>query len=331
MTTRPGSASLIDRWTTPFRSRHVWFALAAALLLVALGLIVLAARRGDLGLAYSAELWRLGMQPAVIIYVLVVYPWLKGRSILAMDSLLPLGVPASHIAAARVVNDRGEWLALLVGVLFSVAITNSIPVGAPWVMAYDYAGNALMFALMARAIYDGAARTRNLARLVKADLKLDLFDRQSLVPLARWGQTVTLTFVGGTCLSLLFQSHRMLNTVASAVIYSTMVVVSLSLFFTSTWSIHVALRAARDRELADVRQRLAAARADLKHHLATPAGVDAVNAYQPVVILGLYERQVLEASTWPFNPKIVKELAASVAVPVLIYCAKIAFGLPGAP
>ena len=49
-----------------------------------------------------------------------------------------------------------------------------------------------------------------------------------------------------------------------------------------------------------------------------------------MVVLGLYERQVLEASTWPFNPKIVKELLASVAVPVLIYFAKLAFGLPGA-
>jgi hypothetical protein len=304
--------------------------LAAAVLLVALGLIVLAARRGGLAQTQGGDLWRLGMQPAVIIYVLVVYPWLQGRSFLAMDSLLSLGVPASHIAEARVVNARGESLALLVGALFSVAITHSIPISDPWLMAYDYGGNALMFALMARAIYDGGARTRNLARLVNADLQLDLFDRQSLVPLARWGQTVTLTFVGGTCLSLLFQSHRTLNTVASAVIYSTMVVVALSLFFTSTWSIHIALRAARERELADVRQRLDLARGDLKRRLARQAEPDVARAYEPVVMLGLYEKQVLEASTWPFNPKIAKELAFSVAVPVLIYFAKLVVGLPGA-
>jgi hypothetical protein len=330
MTTRAGSATLIDRLIAPFRARRRWLALAAALLLVALGLIVLAAQRGKLDPGLRDELWQRGLQPAVIIYVLVVYPWLQGRSILALDSLRTMGVPASLIAEARLVNDRGEWLALLVGALFSVVITQSIPFSDVWLTAYDFGANALMFALMALVIYDGAARTRNLARLVHTDLELDLFDRQSLVPLARWGQTVTLTFVGGTCLSLLFQSHRSLNTVASAVIYSTMVVVSLSLFFTSTWSIHVALRAARDRELADVRQRLDLARGDLKRHLAQQAGLNATGAYQPVVMLGLYEKQVLEASTWPFNPKIAKELAVSVAVPVLIYCAKLAFGLPGA-
>lgn len=313
----------------PFRTRHFWFALAAMLLLVALGLIVFASRRGELVLSHREDLWRLGLQPAVIVYVLIVYPWLQGRSILAMDSLQSLGVPASQVVAARVSSPRGEWLAMLVGALFSVVITHSIPISDPWLTAYDYAANAMMFALMALAIYDGAARTRNLARLVNADLKLDLFDRQSLVPLARWGQTVTLTFVGGTCLSLLFQSHRTLNTVASAVIYSTMVVVALSLFFSSTWSIHVALRAARDRELADVRRRLQAARDDLKRRLAQQAEPDVARAYEPVVMLGLYEKQVLEASTWPFNPKIAKELAFSVAVPVLIYFAKLAVGVPG--
>jgi hypothetical protein len=329
MTLQPGPATLIDRWTAPFRSRRRWLALAAVLLLVALGLIVLGVRHGDLELGHRDDLWRLGMQPAVTLYVVVVFHWLRGRWDRAIDSLQSLGVPALPIAAARALNDRGEWLALLVGALFSILITQSIPFTERWLAVYNYLANALMFALMAVAIYDGGARARSLARLVNADMKLDLFDRQSLVPLARWGQTVTLTFVGGICLSLLFQSHRSLNTVASALIYSIMVTVALALFFSSTWSIHVALRAARDRELADVRQRLAAARGDLRQHLARHPGPDGAGAYEPVVMLGLYEKQVLEASTWPFNPKIVKELAASVAVPVLIYFAKLAAGVPG--
>lgn len=60
-----------------------------------------------------------------------------------------------------------------------------------------------MFALMALSIYDGMMRTRQLRRIVRAGLQLDLFDRKLLTPLARWGQSVSLMFVGGTCLSLL--------------------------------------------------------------------------------------------------------------------------------
>ena len=45
-----------------------------------------------------------------------------------------------------------------------------------------------------------------------------------------------------------------------------------------------------------------------------------------MVVLGAYERQVLAASTWPFNPKIVKEVLASLVAPFLIYGLKIAIG-----
>ena len=45
-----------------------------------------------------------------------------------------------------------------------------------------------------------------------------------------------------------------------------------------------------------------------------------------MVVLGAYESQVLAASTWPFNPKIVKEVMASLGAPFLIYGLKIAIG-----
>jgi len=38
---------------------------------------------------------------------------------------------------------------------------------------------------------------------------------------------------------------------------------------------------------------------------------------------------VLEASTWPFDPKIAKQVAASAAAPILIYGVKVAAGLSG--
>jgi len=38
---------------------------------------------------------------------------------------------------------------------------------------------------------------------------------------------------------------------------------------------------------------------------------------------------VLETSTWPFNPQIVKQVAASLVAPILIYGIKVAVGLSG--
>ena len=191
---------------------------------------------------------------------------------------------------------------------------------------YLITANIVLFSLMALAIYDGLERTRQLARMVRAGLQLDLFDRQLLAPMARWGQTIALTFVGGICLSLIFQSYETLHSVRSLVIYSILIVVSLTLFFTSVWSIHKALIAAQQSELAVVRQHWLLARSELKGKLAEGGQNDVAGLYSPMVILGAYESQVLAASTWPFNPKIVKEVLASLVAPFLIYGLKIAIG-----
>jgi hypothetical protein len=52
-----------------------------------------------------------------------------------------------------------------------------------------------------------------------------------------------------------------------------------------------------------------------------------LDTYLPVVILGIYERQVLNASTWPFNLAIVGRVFASVGAPLAVYLLKLAFGV----
>jgi len=111
------------------------------------------------------------------------------------------------------------------------------------------------------------------------------------------------------------------------VIYSTMVVVSLTLFFMSIWSVHEALVAAQRRELALVHQHWSKARSDLKRKLAEGTADEVASLYAPIAAVGAYESRVLAASTWPFNPKIIKELVATIVAPVLIYALKIAMGL----
>ena len=202
-----------------------------------------------------------------------------------------------------------------------------------WLSVYALATNIAMFVLMALSIHEGLRRTRHLKRVVAKGLALDLFDRKLLTPLARFGQSLSLTLVGGICLSLLFQSAVSLYSVQSLVIYSVLIVVALSLFFSSIWSIHTALVVAQERELNTIRQHWNRSRVALRQHLAQADSSDSVDdtakLYAPMVVFALYERQVLDASTWPFNPKIVKEVAASLVAPILIYAVKVAVGLSG--
>jgi hypothetical protein len=302
------------------------FAIALVCLL-ALLLAVAFFAHGGLAVGGRWGMWKLSLAPAVIVYIFAIYPVLHRRWTSALEALRPLADRPELIEQAHAADRRGEWIALLLGAAFSIWATNPWRIHDRWVLLYVLVSNLVMFSLMALAIYDSVVRTRRLARIVRSGLQLDLFDRRSFTPLARWGQIVSLTFVGGTCLSLIFQSYESLATAPSLVIYSTMVVVSLTLFFTAIWGIHDALVLAQQRELAVVREHWSRARGELKRKLAEGAAGDPAALYEPIVVLGAYERQILAASTWPFNPKIVKEVVASLVAPILIYGVKIALGL----
>ncbi len=303
------------------------FMVAAVLLLP---LLLAACAVGLTTTAAAQGLWRLAMAPALLAFILGVHPWLQSRWQLAVDAVRPLARAPEIVDQDFMAFRLGAWVALVLGAALAVWISQSAAL-AGWRFVYALVTNIALFSLMALAIYDGLRRTRHLKRVVAAGLALDLFDRQLLMPLARFGQSVSLTFVGGICLSLLFQSAATLYTLQSLVIYSILIVVALTLFVSSIWRIHVALLAAQDRELATVRQHWDRARSELRRHLAQDGAAgraeDAARLYNPLVVFGAYERLVLDASTWPFNPKIVKEVAASLVAPVLIYGVKVAVGL----
>jgi hypothetical protein len=322
--------TLVGRLIGTFPVPPVALALIVAAVL-ALPLLLVAYASGQ-SAAAPQGLWRLAMAPALIAFIVVVHPWLQSRWRLAIDALRPLSRQPDIVDQAFMAFRVGAWVALLLGAALAIWISQSMPV-AGWLFIYTLTTNIALFSLMALAIHDGLRRTRHLKRVVAAGLALDLFDRQLLTPLARFGQSVSLTFVGGICLSLLFQSAMTLYTMQALVIYSILVAVALTLSFSSIWSIHVALVAAQERELAIVRQHWSRARDELRRYLAQSGSAsgaeDAARIYHPLVVFGTYERQVLEASTWPFNPKIVKEVAASLVAPILIYGIKVAVGLSG--
>jgi hypothetical protein len=78
---------------------------------------------------------------------------------------------------------------------------------------------------------------------------------------------------------------------------------------------------------AVVHQHWSRARSELKRNLAEEAEGEVANLYEPIVVLGGHENQELAASTWPFPPKVVKDLVASLVGPIAMYALKIAIGL----
>jgi hypothetical protein len=320
--------SLLGRLESVFGPRYAWFVVVVAFMLILL-LALAAYAQGAGGQRVRATLWLLGLNPVMIVYIFLVHPLMHRRWLSAMDSLHALAPDAIGAGRSKPVSHRGEWAAMLLGLLVGLGVARDIPGVEGWLRLYSEATSALLFALLAAAIYGSLARARHLAAHSRAGLELNVIDGHLLTPFAQWGQTLSLVFVGGISLSLLFQSYESLSSKEGVLIYGGLVVVALTLFFMSVWTIHVALAKAQEKELARVRRDLAAARETLhRDRPADPAG-PVQDPYLPVVVCGMYERQVLEAPTWPFNPAIVGRVFASVVAPLGVYVLKLAFGVGG--
>ena len=315
-----------------FGPRYAAFVVVLGLALIAL-LALAAYAQGASWPRVSAVLWLLGLDPAILVYILAVHPFMYRGSERAMRSLEAL---ATHVGAeaggrATPVHRGGEWVAMSMGALVGLALAYRVPGAEGWLRLYAEATSALTFALLATVIHGSITRSRRLAARSRAGLQLNVFDGHLLTPFARWGQSLSLVFVGGISLSLLFQSSESLRSIEGVIVYGILVMVALTLFFTSMWTIHVALAEAQDKELVRVHRDLAAARDALLRHRACGSEALVQEAYFRVVILGVYEQQVLHARTWPFNPTILRRGFASAVAPLVVYLVNLAFSVGRGP
>ena len=318
--------SLLAQLETFLGRRYLWFVVVLALVLMLL-LALAAYAHGASGQHVRAAVWLLGLNPVMIVYILLVHPLMHRRWQRAMDSLHALAPDAVGAGQPNPVSHRDEWIAMLLGLIVGLLVARNVPGAEGWLRLYSEATSALLFALLAAAIYGSLARARHLAAHSSAGLELNVFDGHLLTPFAQWGQSLSLVFVGGISLSLLFQSYESLRSSEGVLIYGSLVIVALTLFFMSIRTIPVALAKAQRKELARVRRDLAAAREALRREPTGDSDGTVEDRYLPVVLCGIYEKQVLDAPTWPFNPTIVGRVFASAVAPLSVYVLKLAFGV----
>ncbi len=335
MTEEPRTDNLLQ--TLMKRSRLPWYwatAVVAAVLL--LFLILAACLDGAFGDLSELRFWQRFMDsPVLIIYILVVYPFmwrLWQRAVRAFQPLLPLDDSASNQLAAEAPspNRRWEWVALLIGAAFFISIDQPwgwrlVP-GETWLHVYELVTFALLFGMLSWLIYHGLADSRHLARLNRQNLNLDIFEPGLLAPVAHWSLGTSLAFVGGISLSLVSQTRENLMNWENITIYAVLVAAVVLLFFMSMWSTHQAMTRARNRELALARKHLTVAYRELKERVAQNQMEGVEKLYSTLTAWSTYERQGKEAPTWPFNAGIIRRLAVSGLLPGLIYLIRYLIG-----
>jgi hypothetical protein len=274
--------------------------------------------------------WRLGLQTAIIVYILVISAFIQKlwvRMLISLESLVPQ-TDADEILNKISRNNRiWEWVSLLLGVIFFLSLGQPWNWEMHWFDIYSLVTNIIMFALLGYLIYGGISSTQRLARLTRKYLHFDIFDAGALIPVAQWSLSVSLAFVGGISLSVVFQPFENLRQMENIVIYSILLCVTIVLFFTSMWSTHSVMASAKRRELTMVKENLDFHRKQLKQQSSESINNDRDRLYSAIAVWSIYEKQVREAPTWPFNAGILGRLVLSSLVPAIIYGIKIVLGL----
>jgi len=314
------------------RSRLPWYWTTATVAAVILLFLILA---GFLNGVPTDLLgfWRSHLdEPVMITYILVVYPFmwrLHGRAIQAFRPLLPVEEGAFNRLTAEVSapNRRWEWVAVLMGATFSVAL------GQPWSWPWS-GGNwlyglymlvtaLLLFGLLAWMIYDTLFRTLRLARLSRQGLKLDIFDTGLLAPISQWGLGISLLWVGGVSLSLVFQTWEGMQSWQTITIYAILVLATVLIFFLSMWSTHRAMAAGKKGELAIAQKHLAEAYHELKNR-ATQSQLEGMEELSSAITAWATTlRQIREAPVWPFNPGTILRLVLSILAAGIIFVIRV--------
>jgi hypothetical protein len=318
------------------QSRLPWYWTTAVIAAVLVLLLVLAAYLdGDFSQLAAWGFWQgLLDSPVLIIYILVVYPFMWRLWEHAVRTFQPLLSNDDDSKRTRVEvpvpNRRWEWIALFIGAAFVLLLSQpwtwGLSSGELWRQVYEIVTFALLFGLLAWLVYSGLASTRYIARLSHQELKLNIFEPGLLAPVAHWSLGTSLAFIGGISLSLVFQTRESLLMWQGITIYAVLLAATVLLFFMSMWSTHKAMARAKRRELELAQEHLTAAYRELKERVTQNRMEGVEKLYTTLTAWSTYERQSKEAPTWPFNASIIRRLAASGLLPGLVYLLRFLFG-----
>lgn len=331
MTERFGRNDLLEDLLR--RTRLPWYGAAAAISILLLASLVLVAYLdGAFSRAFDWNLWRGGLQPpAIITYILLIYPLMQrlwDRAVRALVPQLDLDDRSRNeiVDSIKAVNRRREWLAVLLGAAFWVALSQPWNWLEDWPDAYGLAVQMIMFGLLGWLVYGGLVDTRHLTRLNR-HVKVDISAPGSMTPVAHWSLGISLAFVGGITISVAFQPTESLREWQTIVIYAVLLSVTILIFFVSMWGTHGAMVRAKRSELSLAREHLGAALRELKQKTAhgPEEGIDKLHS--AVAAWGTYERSVREAPEWPYNANVLLRLGASALFPTIVYLLKIVFGV----
>jgi len=161
------------------------------------------------------------------------------------------------------------------------------------------------------------AGTRVVSTLLRLPMRIDPLDRKPFEPIGRWSLAMAMAFVGGILIGLILGSYgtsALLNP-RFWLLFLPLSFLPVLVFYLNMRPTHGVLATARDRALAEVQQELRRSFPTLLGRM--QRGEPTGNLPWEVSALVAYEKELDQASTWPYNPVILRTLLVSVLIPTM--------------
>jgi hypothetical protein len=318
------------------QSRLSWRQVAAAVgLVLILFLVGMAYLAGVLADPFDADFWRAGLlYPALIVYILWILPILRRLRDGAIAGVRPLALMDDDhfeqlLAEAPMFNRRLEWLALGSGVVGGLLLLRpwdysglsrtwlSLGARPEWLVLYTLIAGGLWGGLLGLGIYSSMSGMRLFTGLQHHPLEINVFDLKPLEPVGRWSLGTALVFLGGSVLSLFF-FPQLSASVEAIILYGTLMLTVVLVFFLNMLSTRQTIVAAKRRKLDLVRDHLAAASSALEEEAAKGQPEQVKALLDSVAAWVNYEERVEKVPDWPYTAEIRRNLVLSTLLPLAV-------------
>jgi len=320
--------SVFDR--TVGRPRPLW-ATVVIVLLIYLPSLAAAAALGVTDFFSESGSRALLASPTVIAYIFVLGPLMEPLERAVVRSLRPILLVDEAevdriVQRAETIAPWQELAAIAIGLAFGAIIIGLPPESdRSWPVFAVTATGYAMLGLLAWTAFGSISATRVINAMLRLPMRVDPLDRKPFEPIGRWSLAIALAFVGGIFLGLVLGSYgtaALLNP-RFWLLFLPLSLLPVVVFYLNMRPTHRVLSAARDRALGEVQRELRRAFPALLGHM--QRGETSGSLPFEVNALVAYEKELDQASTWPYNPVILRTLVVSVLIPTVTLLARRVF------
>jgi hypothetical protein len=313
--------SLIERLIARTKLSPSIFILLGAIVLLLLPIVIVWVE-GYWDELFSQRYWRaIFVQPVIIIYILVLERVFKRMEVSVIRGLREVVRLSDEefdqlVERTTTVNLKNELLAILAGAVVGLLVASpwDLYQDFSWLLLYLTLVNCIMYGLLGWVVYASISGSRLPVVLYRHPLDIDIFNLKSFKPIGRQSLAISLAFMGGITISLLFSDISAgIFTIEFWVVYLILVLVAVVVFFLNMMPTHRVLSAAKEEEMVVVERNLLAAYRKMKGlkpgESATQAAAQELNAWKTCQdLLG-------ETKTWPYSIETLRNLLITVLIP----------------